>query len=64
MKLKNDRAIDVICLDSVEIKPHFIKIGGKEHVYGRIQVTVDKSLIGEVVDLKVLIRNVKGAGKV
>jgi len=54
----------VISFNSVEIKPHVIRICGKEHKYGRIQVTVDKSLIGEIVDFKVLVKQVKGAKKV
>ena len=52
---------DVICFNSVVIKPHVIRVGGKEHRYGRIQVTVDESFIGEIVDFKVLVRRVKGA---
>ena len=64
MKPENDEAIDVIYLDSVEIKPHIIRISGKEHRYGRIQVTVDKSFIGEIVDFKVLVKRVKGAESV
>ena len=50
---------EVICFNSVEIKPHVTRTCGKERRYGRIQVTVDKSLIGEIVDFKVLVRRVK-----
>jgi hypothetical protein len=52
---------DVICFSSVVIKPHVTRTCGKERLYGRIQVTVDKSFVGEVVDFKVLVRRVKGA---
>ena len=54
-------AFDVICFNSVEIKPHVPRTCGKERRYGRIQVTVDKSFIGEIVDFKVLVKRVKGA---
>ena len=46
----------MIYFNSVEIKPHVTRTCGKERRYGRIQLTVDKSLIGEVVDFKVLVR--------
>lgn len=50
---------EVICFNSVEIKPHVTRTCGKERRYGRIQVTVDKSFIGEIVDFKILVRRVK-----
>ena len=50
---------EVIYFNSIEIKPHITRTCGKERRYGRIQVTVDKSLIGEIVDFKVLLRRVK-----
>jgi hypothetical protein len=53
-------AFDVICFNSVVIKPHVTRTCGKQRLYGRIQVTVDKSFVGEVVDFKVLVRRVKG----
>ncbi len=56
MKQAYDETVDVICFNSVEIKPHVTRTCGKERKYGRIQLTVDKSLIGEVVDFKVLVR--------
>jgi hypothetical protein len=64
LKPKCDKAAEVISFDSVEIKPHIVRICGKEHRYGRIQITVDKSLIGEIVDFKVLVKRVKGAESV
>jgi hypothetical protein len=57
-------SFDVICFGSVEIKPHVTWTCGKERLYGRIQVTVDKSFIGEIVDFKVLVRRVKGVENV
>ena len=59
MKQAYDEAVEVIYFNSVEIKPHVTRTCGKERKYGRIQLTVDKSLIGEVVDFKVLVRRVK-----
>jgi hypothetical protein len=59
MKQVYDEAVEVICFNSVEIKPHVTRTCGKERRYGRIQLTVDKSLIGEIVDFKVLLRRVK-----
>jgi hypothetical protein len=53
-------ACEVICFGSVEIKRHVTRTCGKERLYGRIQVTVDKSFIGEIVDFKILVRRVKG----
>ena len=64
LKLKDGKVSKVICFNSVEIKPHIIRVHGKEHRYGRIQVTVDKSLIGEIVDFKVLVKRVKDAKNV
>jgi hypothetical protein len=52
-------ACEVICFNSVEIKRHVTRTCGKERLYGRIQVTVDKSFIGEIVDFKVLVKRVK-----
>ena len=54
-----ENTCEMIQFESIEIKPHVIRVCGKEHRYGRIQVTVDKSLIGEIVDFKVLVRRVK-----
>jgi hypothetical protein len=56
-----ESAFEVICFDSVEIKPHVTRTCGKERRYGRIQVTVDKSFIGEIIDFKVIVKRVKGA---
>jgi len=64
MKPECDNAVEAICFDSVEIKPHIIRIRGEAHRYGRIQITVDESLIGEIVDFKVLVKRVKGADNV
>jgi hypothetical protein len=59
--LKHDdgKVSEVIQFESIEIKPHVVRVCGKEHRYGRIQVTVDKSFIGEIVDFKVLVKRVK-----
>jgi hypothetical protein len=54
-----ENTCEVICFNSVEIKPHVVRVCGREHRYGRIQVTVDESFIGEVVDFKVFVRRVK-----
>ena len=64
LKFDDGKVSEIIQFKSIVIKPHVIRISGKEHKYGRIQVTVDKSLIGEIADFKVLIRRVKGAEKV
>jgi hypothetical protein len=64
LKLECDKAAELISFDSVEIKPHIVRVSGKAHRYGRIQVTVDKSLIGEIVDFKVVVKRVKGAESV
>lgn len=64
LKPEHSPAVEVIQFKSIEIKPHIVRISGKEHRYGRIQITLDKSLIGEIADFKVLIRRVKGAEKV
>lgn len=59
MKPAYDKAVEVIYFNSIEIKPHVTRTCGKERKYGRIQLTVDKSLIGEIVDFKVLVRRMK-----
>ncbi len=59
LKHDDSKASEIIQFESIEIKPHVIRVCGKEHRYGRIQVTVDKSLIGEIVDFKVLVKRVK-----
>jgi hypothetical protein len=64
LKLDESKTSEVIQFKSIEIKPHIIRICGKEHRYGRIQITVDKSLIGEIVDFKVLVKRVNGAENV
>jgi hypothetical protein len=63
LHLKHDggKASEVIQFVSVEIKPHVVRVCGREHRYGRIQVTVDKSFIGEIVDFNILVRRGKGA---
>ena len=61
MKCEDGKATEVIQFKSVKIKPHVIRVCGKEHRYGRIQLTVDESFIGEIADFKVLVRRVKGA---
>ena len=60
--LKSDggKASEVIQFESVVIKPHVVRVCGKEHRYGRIQVTVDESFIGEIVDFNILVRRGKG----
>jgi hypothetical protein len=50
---------EAIHFNSVVIKPHVTRTGGKQRLYGRIQVTVDKSFIGDIVDITVLVKRVK-----
>jgi hypothetical protein len=64
VKQDDGKVSKVIQFDSVKIKPHIIRVGGKEHRYGRIQVTVDESFIGEIADFQVLVRQVKKAKNV